>query len=100
MFSKLSSLFTIFKNFDKIKAGVLTAYSALSKTIDVLVTIEGPIKYLPETIDILKKIKTLIEQYGPLVGIVPPSSSQSFKGEHEKVVHLKHAQLSLNELLK
>ena len=89
MFAKLSSLFTIFKNFEKIKAFAQTSYEAIDKTLVVLLTIEEQIndtklgvvlkKYLPEVISVLTKIKDAFEKYGHYVGVVPVGVVQSLQ---------------------
>jgi len=110
MFTKLTAAFKIVSNLDKITSVVTVAYSALVKLLSVLAFIEQQIndtklgtvleKYLPPVITTLRKIKSLVEKYGELFGVVPqPETVVQSLEDVDLEADLKKSIDELNDLL-
>ena len=111
MFNKFSLVLSLFKNFDKVTNVIQTIYDTVIKLYSCLVFIQSEItntklgktleKYLPICIDILDKVKTIIEKYGHLVNLNVETSAQSINISEESLEdELKKSLNKLNELSK
>jgi hypothetical protein len=102
MFQKIAIAFSAFKNIDKLKDVLNTSYVAIVKTLETLAFVQSELNniqidqslkdYIPKTIDILTKIKELIEKYGPFIGFVPPTVTPS------SATLLTHLDITANKL--
>ena len=82
MFKKFPSALTLVKNLDNIRLVVGATYTAVVKTLAVLVFLQGQAndtklgvvleKYLPTIILLLSKVKEVFEKYGKYIGFTPP----------------------------
>ena len=107
MFAKLSSLFSIFKNFDKIKGAAQETYVAIVKTLALLQYSQSQLNdtklgtllqgHLPHTIEVLTKVKSIFETYGPYIGIVPLTEATAAVGETNIVQDVKDSSVKLDE---
>jgi len=110
MFQKLSSIFSFFKNFDKIKETVVASYVAIVKTENVLEFLNNQIddtalgklvgEYIPKILKIVNKIKILSEKYAPFVGITLPTVAQSNAVKESLIDDLDASVDELNELVR
>lgn len=110
MITKIKEYLAVFKNLNKIKQVVPEFHFALVKTISCLVFIQSETnntklgktleKYLPVVIEILEKIKTIIENYGPLLGITVGAELQNINiSEDTLLEELNKTNASLSTLL-
>jgi hypothetical protein len=109
MFKKISSFFSFLKNSDKIKETVSTLYISVCKVLNTLIYIESQIndtklgiilkEYIPQTINILQKIKQIIVKYGFIVGFIPPVDAQNLIVTENLKTELYQISKKLDELI-
>lgn len=109
MIKKLTSSLSIFKNLDKIKEILSSAYFAIVNTLATLTFLENQLNdtklgtilknYLPKTIEVLSKIKQIFEKYGYLANLKISTEAQAIS-EENLLQQLTHSSKQLDEFLK
>lgn len=100
MLSKLSNIFAIFKNLDKLKGIAQSSYLIIIKVLALLQFLDTesddtPLgakldKYLPAAISALSKVKEYADKYGSYVGITPTAVALSKETPEQILKELKN----------